>query len=499
VTDALLVLPVALPLATAAAAYALRARPEARAAVSVGGALAAAAAAAALFARVWTGGPVAAQLGGWPAPFAIAFVADTLAATMTLISALAGLAATVYALADVTEAEERRGTAAFLHTLLAGACGAFLTADLFNLYVWFEVTLISAFGLLVMRDGPAAAAGAAQYALLNLVATVAILAGVGLLYGATGALAMAELRGAVAGREGETAVLLPAALFLFAFSLKAGLFPLYFWLPVSYHTPPVAVSALFSALMTKVAVYALFRVFTLVYDLEAVPFLRELLLWTASATMLVGVLGAAAQNNVRRILAFHIVSQIGYMALGLALATPAATAGGLFYMAHNIAAKTNLFLAGGLARRLCGSEELARMGGLWAARPWLSLLFLVSALAMAGVPPLTGFWAKFFLVRETLTTGYRFEAALALAVGLLTLYSMTKIWAEAFWKPHPDPDWRPGAAPAAMLWPTAAIAAALVVAGVAVAPLHAVFARAAAELVDPAAYLAAYDAGRARP
>lgn len=493
-TDALLILPVAIPFATASLVYALRARPAARARVSIGGALAACAAAAVLFQRVWSGGAVAAHLGGWPPPFAISFVADTLAAAMALISALMGLACLVYALADVSEDEERRGLSAFVHALLGGVAGAFLTADLFNLYVWFEVTLICSFGLLVMKQGPGQVAGAAQYALLNLIATVAILAGVGLLYGATGALAMPELRAAVAGRADETAVLVPAALLLFAFALKAGMFPLFFWLPVSYHTPSVAVSALFSALLTKTAVYALFRVFTLVYDIEATPMLRSLLLWSACLTMVIGVLGAAAQNHVRRILAFHIVSQIGYIVLGLALATPAAVAGGLFYMAHNIAAKTNLFLAGGLARRLCGSEDLARMGGLWAARPFLSLLFLVSALAMAGIPPLTGFWAKFMVVRESLTTGYRFEAALALGVGLLTLFSMTKIWGEAFWKPHPDPDWRPAPAPAAMLWPTAVIALALVVMGLWIASFHAVAARAAAELLDPSAYLAAYGA-----
>jgi multicomponent Na+:H+ antiporter subunit D len=491
VTDALVILPVATPFAVAAATYLLRARPAARARVSVAGAVALAAAAAALFHRVWTGGAVAAGLGGWPHPFGIAFVADTLGAAMTLIAALMGLCAVVYGLGDATEAEEARGCTALTHALLGGVCGAFLTADLFNLYVWFEVMLIAAFGLLAARGGAAQVHGAVRYAMLNLIATVALLAGVGLLYAATGALSMAELRGAVAGREGETAVLVPAALLFFAFALKAGLVPLHYWLPASYHTPSVATSALFSALLTKVAVYALFRVFTLVFDPAALPLFRPILLWVAGATMLIGVLGAAAQDAVRRILAFHIVSQIGYMALGLALGTQAALAGGLFYMAHNIVAKTNLFLAGGVAARMCGSESLSRMGGLWAARPGLSVVFLLSALAMAGIPPLSGFWAKFFLVRETLTTGYRVEAALALGVGLLTLYSMTKIWGEAFWKPHPDPAWTPAPAPATMTAPAVVVAVALVAMGLAIAPVYAVAERAAAELADPSAYLAA--------
>ncbi len=490
-TAALLVLPVAIPFATAVAAYSLRGMPVARARVSVAGAAALAAASILLFALVWREGPQAAQMGGWPAPFAIAFVADTLGAGMTMIAALMGLAGVVYGLAEVTEAEEARGHSALVHALLGGVCGAFLTADLFNLYVWFEVMLIAAFGLLVAKGGAQQVQAAVKYAVLNLLATVALLAGVGMLYGATGALAFAELRAAVAGREGEAAVLIPAALLLFAFAMKAGVVPLHFWLPASYHAPSVATSALFSALLTKVAVYALFRVFTLVFDAAALPHVQTLLLWTACATMLIGVLGAAAQNAVRRILAFHIVSQIGYMILGLALGTPAALAGGLFYMAHNIVAKTNLFLAGGVASRLCGGEGLARMGGLWAARPGLSLVFLISALAMAGIPPLTGFWAKFFLVRESLTTGYRFEAMLALGVGLLTLYSMTKIWAEAFWKPHPDPAFAPGPAPASMTAPAALIAVALVAMGLFIGPVYAVAERAAQELADPSAYLAA--------
>jgi multicomponent Na+:H+ antiporter subunit D len=302
---------------------------------------------------------------------------------------------------------------------------------------------------------------------------------------------MAELHLALQGRWDEAAVLAPAALLLFAFAAKAGLFPLFFWLPASYHTPSVTVSALFSALVTKVAVYALLRVFTLILPLEAVPGLQPLMLVVACLTMVVGVLGAAAQDAVRRILAFHIVSQIGYMVLGLALYSGPALAGGLFYMVHNIVAKTNLFLTGGIAARLCGSESLGRMGGLWAARPGLSLLFLLSALAMAGVPPLTGFWAKFFLVREGLVTGHALAAALALGVGLLTLYSMTKIWAEAFWKPHPGDAPLDARVPMALRAPAFALALMLVAGGLWIAPVYAAMETAAAQMLDPAAYIAA--------
>lgn len=482
--------PLIVPFATAVAVFLLRGQPRVQRAVSVGGAGALLAFAAALFAEVWQGGPVAVTLGGWPAPFGIGFVADLLAAVMVLVTGAVGLAVTIYGLGEVPEGERRAGHAALAHVLLGGSVGAFLTGDLFNLYVWFEVILIACFGLMATGRGRAALDGTVKYVALNLVATTALLAGVGLLYGTTGALNMAELHLRLAGREGEAAVLGPAVLLLFAFGAKAGLFPLFAWLPASYHTPSVTVSALFSALVTKVAVYALFRVFTLILPLTAVPMAQPLLLWVACLTMAVGVLGAAAQNSVRRILSFHIVSQIGYMVLGLALFTPLGIAGGLFYMVHNIVAKTNLFLLGGIAARLCGSEDLARMGGLYAARPGIAVLFLLSALAMAGVPPLSGFWAKYFLVRESLVTGYGLEAAVALGVGLLTLYSMTKIWAEAFWKPLPEGAVA-GIVPGAMLWPALVLVLLLVAGGLLIAPLHAVAMATAVQLLDPSAYVAA--------
>ncbi len=486
----LLTAPLAIPFAAAVALFLLRGRPGPRRAVSLAAATALALAGAALFAAVRSGGPLAAQMGGWPAPFGITLVADLLSATMVLVTGIVGFAVTVYALGEGSEAEAAQGEGALVFALLGGACGGFLTGDLFNLYVWFEVTLIAAFGLLTLRGGPEQIDAAVKYAALNLPATIAFLAGVGLLYGATGALNMAELRGAVAGRFGETAILAPAALLLFALAVKAGLFPLFFWLPASYHAPSTAVSALFSALLTKLAVYALYRLFTLIFPVAALPGLQSLLLVVAVLTMVIGVLGAAAQNEVRRILSFHIVSQIGYMLLGLALFTPFALAGAIFYTVHNIAAKTNLFLTGGIAARLCGSEKLPAMGGIWAARPALGVLFLISALAMAGMPPLSGFWAKFLLVREGLAEARWIETGAALGVGLLTLYSMTKIWTEAFWKPRPAGPVL-DRAPAAMMAPAAVFAGLILLAGVWVAPFHAVALAAAEGLFDPSAYVAA--------
>jgi multicomponent Na+:H+ antiporter subunit D len=329
--------------------------------------------------------------------------------------------------------------------MLAGICGAFLTGDIFNMYVWFEVMLISSFGLLVIGGGRAQLDGAIKYVGLNLIATVAFLSGVGLLYGATGALNMADLHGRLAGREGETAIVAAAAFLIFAFGSKAALFPVFFWLPASYHTPPAAVSALFAGLLTKVGVYALIRTFTLIF-VHDTAYTHGLLLIVSGLTMLAGVMGAMVQSEMRRILSFHIISQIGYMVAGLALfglttdpnLRALALAAAVFYIVHHILVKTNLFLVSGVVDRLQGTFHLGPLGGLYRQRPGFSILFAVPAMALVGMPPLSGFFAKLAIIRVALSLEQYVLVFVALVTSLLTMYSMTKIWNEAFWKEAPE-------------------------------------------------------------
>jgi len=222
-----------------------------------------------------------------------------------------------------------------------------------------------------------------------------------------------------------------------ALLLKAGAFPLFFWLPASYHALPAPLLALFGGLLTKVAIYALLRLLGDVFAAAPAP-LYQALGWIAVATMITGVLGAAYHWDLRRILAFHIVSQIGYLLLGIALASPAGAAGTLFFALHNMLAKANLFLIAGLIWLLAEHYDLRRVGGLYAARPGFAALFLIVAFSLVGVPPSSGFWAKLMLLRETFVRELWLWGGIALAVSLLTLYSMAKIWLEAFWKPHPE-------------------------------------------------------------
>lgn len=389
-----------------------------------------------LLQHVFTSGTYAVQVGGWEAPFGISFVVDKLAAIMIAISGLMAFASSFYAFATIDAEREKFGFYTLLSTLFMGINGSFLTGDIFNLYVWFEVMLMSSFVLISLGGTKAQLEGAIKYVTLNLVSSLFFLVAVGILYGIAGTLNMADLAVKIPAIKEQWLVTTVAIFFLIAFGIKSAVFPLFFWLPASYHTPPAVVSAVFAGMLTKVGVYAMIRVFTLIFD-NNTEVTHTILLVISGFTMVVGVLGAAAQNDIRRILSFHIVSQIGYMIMGLALNSPLALAGAIFYIMHHIIVKTNLFLVGGIIREIKGSYALVRLGGVYKAYPLLGLLFLVPALSLAGIPPLSGFWAKFSLVKAGFAAEAWLITGVSLFVSILTLYSMMKIWNEVFWKELP--------------------------------------------------------------
>jgi multicomponent Na+:H+ antiporter subunit D len=433
----LLILPILIPLTTAAFCLLLWRH---RTAQRLLGALGSAAHLLVALLLLWTvrqDGIFATQVGNWPAPFGITLVADLFSAIMTVLGALMGFTVVIYSLTSMDSGRESFGYYAFFHLLLMGVSGVFLTGDLFNLYVWFEVMLMSSFVLLALGGERHQLEGAIKYVTLNLISSALFLTALGILYGMLGTLNMADLSVQISEGKHVGVVSTLSMLFLVAFGIKSALFPLFFWLPASYHTPPVAVSAIFAGLLTKVGVYTLIRVFTLLF-LQDIAYTHTIILVIAGFTMVTGVLGAMAQNEFRRILSFHIISQVGYMVLGLGLFTPLALAGSIFYIMHHIIVKTNLFLVSGVARRLQGSYQLDRLGGLYQTAPALTAIFMISAFSLAGIPPLSGFWAKLILVKASLDmTGY-IIAATALGVGLLTLFSMAKIWAAAFWGNTPE-------------------------------------------------------------
>lgn len=415
-----------------------------------------------LLRRTHGGEVLAARMGGWPSPVAITFVADITAAIMVLLNGIIAFAGAIYALGGIDARREASGYHPLILALFTAVSGSFLTADLFNLYVWFEVMLMSSFVLLTIGGTRAQLEGSIKYVTLNLIGSVLFLAGVGLTYAMLGTLNMAHLAERLAAAEQPERYTPVAGVLLVAFFIKAAAFPFFAWLPATYHTPAPVISAIFAGMLTKVGVYVIIRVFSLLMapsHPDAALF-HEIILWVAALTMITGVLSAAAQTEVRRILSFHIISQIGYMLMGMGLggwamaeaaaaedpahvaslrtAGALAMAGGIFYILHHIIVKANLFLVAGMIERFCGTGELDRIGGLTRTRPLLGVLFMVPALSLAGIPILSGFWAKYVLVVAGLQAGSYAIVIVALAVGLMTMYSMMKIWSGAFWSPAPE-------------------------------------------------------------
>jgi multicomponent Na+:H+ antiporter subunit D len=493
-----LLLPVLIPFAASILSLFLRRSATAQRSLHVVSSLASLVASLVLLERTASGEILVLNVGSWPAPFGITFVADLLSALMVTVTAVVSVAVAVTSVGSIDASRERFGYHGFTLVMLAGVNGAFLTGDLFNLYVWFEVLLMASFVLMTLGSERGQLEGGMKYVTLNLMSSALFLAGVGLLYAATGSLNMAELAMLVGRPEHSAIVPVVAMMFLVAFGIKAAVFPLFFWLPASYHTPPPPVAALFAGLLTKVGVYALLRVFTLLFHQES-WLTHSTIIVIAGATMLTGVLGAAAQTEIRRVLSFHIVSQIGYMILGLGLFSPLAVAGAVFYIVHHIIVKTNLFLVSGVVERMYGTGALRSVGGLYRTSPLLAVLFLVPALSLAGVPPLSGFWSKFILIKAGLDLEAVVVTVVALVVSLLTLFSMTKIWAEAFWKPQPEgvsvrpltkrEQWL-------LLGPIAGLALVTVAIGLGAEPVFAMAERAAGQLLDPQGYINAVLGGR---
>lgn len=434
--DTLLILPIVIPFLTAIISIMAWRRPDVQRLLALVGSLALLICGVVLLSTVRENGILMTPIGNWPPPFGIVLVADLFSAIMVVMAGLVGVAVIVYSIVSIDVQRASYGYYPVVMILLMGVCGAFLTGDIFNLYVWFEVMLISSFVLLALGGQRAQLEGAIKYFAINLLVSAFLLSAVGILYGVAGSLNMADLAIRFRQIDEPGLVTVLSVLFLVAFGIKSALFPFYFWLPASYHTPPVAVTMLFSGLMTKVGVYALIRVFTLIF-VNDIEYTHMLILVLAAFTMVLGVLGAVAQNNFRRLLSFHIISQIGYLMMGLGIFTIASLSGTIYFMVHVIIAKSALFLVSGVSFTLTDTYDLKRLGSLYKGFPLLSLLFFFPAMALAGVPPLSGFWAKLALVSAGIQSGQYAIVAVALGVSILTLFSMTKIWAEAFWKDSP--------------------------------------------------------------
>jgi multicomponent Na+:H+ antiporter subunit D len=437
---------------------------------------------------------VSLTMGNWLPPFGISFTVDMLSAVLALTATTVGIICCLYALQDVDEGSTRFGFYPMLLVLIAGMNGAFLTGDIFNLYVWLEILLISSFGLMILGGAPLQLDGAVKYAFLNLIGTTIFLIATGLLYGALGTLNFADLIAKAQSYPEPRLLVVIALLYLTALVMKAAGFPLFFWLPASYHTPQFVVSALFAALLTKVGVYGIYRIFSTIFAGSDFGFLNTILVWIACLTMVLGACGALAQNRLRPMLGYVVISGIGYMLAGYALTTDAGRSAGIFYMLQSMLVMSGLYLLAGLigGRHMVEGDAST---ALYASRPMLAACFLILAAATAGLPPFPAFWSKFALVRESLGLDLPWLAASLLLSGFLVTIALARSFAGLFWTtsgPAHDPSVaRPTPAGSAALIP--AFIVVLMIAGLGLFPdgFYRLSEQAASGLSDYRAYIAA--------
>lgn len=440
---------------------------------------------------VYKNGTQVLNMGGWEAPFGISFVADPFAVIMVGITGLITLASSIYTFGGMKFEGDYKFFAPFFHLMMAGVFGSFLTGDLFNLYVCFELLLLASFVLMIMGKERAQMEGSLKYILINLVSSAFFLTGLGLLYGQVGALNMAEVAIRLQESPDTQIVMIAGAFFMVGFSVKAALFPFNFWLPSSYHHTHPLVSGIFAGLLTKVGIYAIMRIFPLIF-IHEIEYFKTLLLVLAGLTMVTGVLGAAIEYNARRILSFHIISQIGYIALGVAIFTPFSIAATIFYFIHHIITKTNLFFTVGHLHLIFGHDKIKKMGGIYKNSILLSLLFMFSALSLAGIPPLSGFFGKFFILRAAYLDQQWLLLFTGIAVGALTLFSMMKIWNQAFWKALPENEKTPTyKVPAGPLISASLLAISILLIGIFAGPLFDFAILAGDQIVNPEMYIKA--------
>ncbi|GAB5900630.1 Na+/H+ antiporter subunit D [Mycolicibacterium mageritense] len=521
---ALIPLPVLIPALAAAVTLVAGRRPQLQRIITQVALVAVVAVCAALVYLADRDGTLVLHVGGWGqsvpgmGPLGITLVVDRLSALMLVVSAIVLLAVVVYAIGQgIRDGDERQPVSIFMPTYLvlsAGVCTAFLAGDLFNLFVGFEVLLAASFVLLTIGASMDRVRAGISYVLVSMVSSMIFLIGIALVYASTGTLNMAELAVRLDDVPSGTRTALFAVL-LVAFGIKAAVFPLSTWLPDSYPTAPAPVTAVFAGLLTKVGVYAIIRAHSLLFPGGG---LDSVLLVAGLLTMIIGILGAIAQSDIKRLLSFTLVSHIGYMVFGIALASQLGMSGAIYYVAHHIVVQTTLFLVVGLIERQAGASTLQRLGGLAAASPVLAFVFVVPALNLGGIPPFSGFIGKVALLEAGAENGSVLAWTLvtgSVVTSLLTLYVVARVWTKAFWRSRADaPEGHLAAAapsvllddiqdiqfadrdsvgrmPVGMLIPTGALIVVGLTLTVAAGPIFGYSERAAAEVLDRGQYISA--------
>ncbi|MCJ8007357.1 Na+/H+ antiporter subunit D [Lederbergia wuyishanensis] len=427
----ILVMPMVIPLITGIILIFLRSFINLQRWISLGVMLAVAGLSAFMLKMIQTTGIIRLDFGNWQPPFGILFVGDSFAMLLVLTASVVTAICLIYAFVSIGQAREKMFFYPFVLFMVAGVNGSFLTGDLFNLYVCFEVMLLASYVLITLGGTKPQFRESIKYVVINVVSSWLFLVAIGYLYGTVGTLNMAHLSARIAEAGQPPLITVISILFLLVFGLKAGLL-LYFWLPGSYSVPPTAVAALFGALLTKVGIYALFRMFTLLFYHE--PQVTHTLIGVmAGITLIGGSLGAVAYKDIRQIVSYNVVIAVGFILVGLAVATPTAIEGSIYYLVHDMIVKAVLFLIAGTMVALTGTAKIDRMSGLIRNYPLLGWLFFIVMLALAGIPPLSGFIGKILVGQGAVEGGNYVLLALGLISSIFVLYSLMRIFKNCFW------------------------------------------------------------------
>ena len=456
--------PLLVALFTAIATLPLRRFPRAQQAVSLVGALAYLGAVALLADRVVAESILVYQLSAWPAPFGITLVADALSLFMLGLTSVVSLAAVAFSTRFMSEYAQQVSYHTLYHLMVVGITGSFLTGDIFNLFVWFEVMLLSSYVLVAFYSGAEHTRAALTYTVLNLLGSALMLLAIGGLYATVGTLNMADMARRLANPAqygvDPVPVLGLTVLLFCVFALKAGVVPFQFWVPAAYRAAPAPVTAMLAGVVKKVGIYAIIRLYFTVFAAATLPaglglpgfvgddflsFFGPVMFVMAAGSILLGGIGAVSRNGLDGVLAYSSIGQIGFVVLPLAVAATVpgvralAIAAALVYALNHGLTKSMLFLASGTIKEAVGSIRFERIGGLAARTPLLSIAFFLGALSLIGIPPLSGFFGKLLVFRTTAHAGAMGGRGGALAVGLsllgaiLTIAYFSRAWNRGFW------------------------------------------------------------------
>lgn len=395
-------------------------------------------ASAALLYSVYQNGIIMTTLGNWDAPFGISVVIDMISALLILTTSIITFVITIYSFQSIGKDRESYYYYPMVMFMISGVIGAFSTGDVFNMFVFFEVFLLASYVLITLGGTKIQVQEGFKYLLMNLIASNFFVLAVAYLYSVVGSLNFADIHNKLSGYDGNLAIIsVISVVFLLVFAAKAGLFPFYFWLPGSYYAPPMPILTLFGALLTKVGVYAIARTYSLFF-IDNVAFTHQMLMLIALSTIIMGCIGAIAYTDMKKVLIYNIIIAVGIIVIGLSMMDQTGSIGAIYYLIHDMIIKTSLFMMIGFIIYRTGETRADKLGGLIKVHPYVGWMFFVATLGLAGVPPLSGFYGKFYIVQSLIANHHIISAIVVLISSLVVLYSVIRIFIMAFWGKEMD-------------------------------------------------------------